>query len=401
MGIRTSVLELAKLTRFAHAAQKCVYNEGVNLPWISHHASRKAGRAPGATIASAATRSFGVRQLVAAFLPASLLAGISTERIIPSQRAGWYKSGSKLPHSKASLRKPALTFVLVVLLAGPIAATDTPQNPSAADRKDLVSAVKRLEKKLGFRRTRNFRAETTESAVAYRCYYTGKLELPDSYSGLQMVAGTKAGCPLDTRKYDVFFYPMDANASGKTPVSASLEHESMERFLVVVPHEDFHANKELRKLPETWGEASATLIGFLTAREVARQEFGENSEVYQNLQREPELFARKAEIVNRYHAQLSRLYARARDGQISEPDALAQKQQALEEFHQECTAISPEPKSFNRCLAANNNAGLAFDETYSKYYPMMYQIYLAEGRELKPTLDALERALLKAVKSEE
>jgi hypothetical protein len=290
------------------------------------------------------------------------------------------------------------TLVLLALFVGPAPATDTPQNPSTADRKDLVNAVKRLERKLGFRRTKNFHKETTQSAVAYRCYYTSKLELPDSYAGLGLVQGTKAGCSVNTRKYDVFFYAMDASGSGKTPVSAALAHESMERFLVVVPHEDFHANKELRQLPETWGEASATLMGFLTAGEVARQQFGENSEVYQNLQREPELFARKAEIVNRYHAQLSRLYAAARAGQISGDDALEQKQQAFEELREECTAISPEPKSFNRCLAANNNAGLAFDETYTKFYPMMYQLYLAEGREIKPTLDALERTLRRAVK---
>jgi hypothetical protein len=294
----------------------------------------------------------------------------------------------------------ALTLVLLALLAGPIAATDTPQNPNTADRKDLVSTVKLLERKLGFRRTRNFHKETAESAVAYRCYYTGKLELPDSYEKLQLLQGTKAGCPVDTQKYDVFFYPLDAVGSGKTPVSDALAHEPVERLLVVVPHEDFHANKGLRKLPAAWGEASATLIGFLTAKEVARQKFGENSEVYRNLQVEPELFARKAEIVNRYHAQLSRLYAAARAGQVSERDALAQKQQGFEELQQACTAISPEPKSFNRCLAANNNAGLAFDETYTKYYPLMYQLYLAEGRELKPTVEALQKALNVRTESE-
>jgi hypothetical protein len=354
-----------------------------------------------------------VRRLAAAFLPASLLAGTSLERTNPSQQAGWCQSGSKLPHSKASLRMPALTLALVALLAGTASARDTPQNPSTADRKDLISAVKRLEKKLGFRRTKNFHTESAESAVAYRCYYTGKLELPDSYSGLQLVAGTKSGCTVDAQKYDVFFYPLDAAASGKTPVSAALANESVERFLVVVPHEDFHANKQLRKLPETWGEAAATLIGFLTAGEVAREKFGENSEVYRNLQREPELFIRKAEIVNRYHAQLRQLYASARAGKISERDALEQKQQAFEELHQACTAIIPAPKSFNRCPAANNNAGLAFDETYTKYYPMMYQLYLAEGRKLKPTIDALQRVmnaktdegalqnLRKAVKSDE
>jgi len=323
------------------------------------------------------------------------------------------KQRSNAARTGIPLRCQLLTLVVLALVASGAAGTDTAPDSGAANRKDLVSAVKHLERKLGFHRTKNFHEETTESAVAYRCYYTGKLELPDSYSGLQLVAGTKAGCPVDTQKYDVFFYPMDANASGKTPVSAALAGESVERFLVVVPHEDFHANKQLRKLPETWGEASATLIGFLTAGEVARQQFGDKSDVYQNLQREPELFARKAEIVNRYHAQLTELYAAVRAGQISESAALAQKQQAFEELHQACAAISPAPKSFNRCLAANNNAGLTFDETYTKYYPMMYQLYLAEWRELKPTVEALQRAmnaksneealqnLKKAVKSDE
>ena len=73
-----------------------------------------------------------------------------------------------------------LTHVLVALFASPVAATGAPPTSSAAERKDLVGAVKRLERKLGFRRTKNFHKESAETAVAYRCYYTGKLELPDS-----------------------------------------------------------------------------------------------------------------------------------------------------------------------------------------------------------------------------
>jgi hypothetical protein len=72
---------------------------------------------------------------------------------------------------------------------------------------------------------------------------------------------------------------------------------------------------------------------------------------------------------------------------------MEQKRQAFEELSHACAANNPVPKSFNRCLAANNNAGLAFDETYTRYYPLMYQVYLAEHRELKPTLGALQGAL--------
>ena len=289
-------------------------------------------------------------------------------------------------------------MLLVAFLAVP--AVRAGPSSGSPDRKGLVSALKSVEAKLGFRRTKNFQKESPKSAVAYRCYYTGKLELPDSYSGLRLAAGTKSGCPVDAQRYDVFFYPMDAAATGKTPISASLEHESVERFLVVVPHEDYHATRELSKLPETLGEASATLVGFLTAIEVARQQFGENSEVYQNLQREPDLFARKAEIVNRFYAQLHALYAAAHAGQVSQHDALAQKQRAFDTLSQECAAIEPMPTSFNRCLAAGNNAGLAFDETYTRYYPIVYQLYLANKRAPRPTIDALQQALNVRTESE-
>jgi len=151
-------------------------------------------------------------------------------------------------------------------------------------------------------------------------------------------------------------------------------------------------------LPATLNEAASTLIGFLTAGEVAREKFGADSDVYRNLLREPELFRRKATIVNSYHARVGQLYAAVQAGEVPEAAALAQKESLFQEIHQSCQAISPDPRSFNKCLAANNNAGLAFDETYTRYYPMMYELYEAEGQNLAATIKALKRAL--ASKSE-
>ena len=269
---------------------------------------------------------------------------------------------------------------------------------ASPSRPELIRAIKRLEKKLGFRRTGNFKTQSDAIAAYYRCYYTGKLELPESYEGLELRQGTKEGCPVDAGQYDVFFYPIEAVASGKSPVTASLERDSMERFLVVIPHEDFHETKELQKLPATVTEASSTLIGFLAAGEVARQKLGPDSEVARNLAREPELFLRKAEIVNRYHARLSRLYAEAHSGEVSQPDAVAEKGRLFAEMQQECQAIRPDPRSFNKCLAANNNAGLAFDRTYTRYYPLTYGVFIAHGRDPKTSIDAIKQAV--AVKSE-
>jgi len=54
-------------------------------------------------------RSFGVRQLAAALARASLLAGSDALGCNPRERARGEESGSKLPHSKASLRMTAET----------------------------------------------------------------------------------------------------------------------------------------------------------------------------------------------------------------------------------------------------------------------------------------------------
>ncbi len=292
----------------------------------------------------------------------------------------------------------AVTFILGV--NGPGARGEDHVPESATRQQDLISAMKGLEKALGFGRTKNFQSYSDKVTAFHRCYYTGKLELPESYDGLHLREGNQAGCDIDQENFDVFFYPIEAVANAKSPVTVSLAHDSTERFLVVIPHEDFHESKEFRKLPSTLTEAASTLVGFLTASELARQKFGEDSEVYRNLSRDPELFLRKAEIVNRYHAQLSELYAGARSAKISRPDALALKEEFFRELRQECRAISPDSKSFNKCLAANNNAGLSFDRTYTKYYPLMYNVSMAKGRNLLTTIDAIKRALTAKSESE-
>jgi hypothetical protein len=291
-------------------------------------------------------------------------------------------------------------FVIVLGLAarGLTAATETTSPPTSTTPQDLVGVLKRLEKTLGFRKTENFSHPSDQTVADYRCYYTGKLELPESYEGLKLVTGTKDGCTLDTGKFDVFFYPIEAVGSGETPLTSSLQHASTERFLVVVPHEDFHASENLQKLPATLNEAASTLIGFLTAGAVALEKFGADSEVYRNLLREPEIFLQKATIVNSYHGRVGQLYVAVQSGEVPEAEALAQKDKLFQEIRQSCQAISPDPRSFNKCPAANNNAGLAFDETYTKYYPMMYEVYAAKGQNLMATINALKRAL--ASKSE-
>jgi hypothetical protein len=258
-----------------------------------------------------------------------------------------------------------------------------------AARNAVITEIKSVQQSLGFEPTKNFLEHSSETLAVYRCYYTGKLELPESYAGLRFHEGSREGCAIDESKYDVFYYPIEAVASGKAAVTESLSQASAERLAVVVSHEDFHNQEALKKLPEAMHEAAATLVGFLTAAEYARQKSGPDSEQHQRLARDAELYLRKSEIVNAYHARVSQLYASVQNATVPERDALAEKVKLFEELGKECSAIDPSPATFNRCPAVLNNAALAFDRTYTKDYALMHRLYLAHKRDLKGMIGTL------------
>ena len=194
-----------------------------------------------------------------------------------------------------------------------------------APREELIRSLKDFELEAGFEETDNFSQLSSRAYIDYRCYFTGKLKLPSDYYKLKLRHGTPTGCPVDDAKYDIFFYRVEAVASGHTPITPSLGKASVERTLVVVPHEDFHNDSRMEGWPTAIREAASTLVGFLAAAAFAKKEYGESSPEHLRLSREPGIFLRKAEIVNRHAARLAELYRKSRDGRIAKTRTLGQK----------------------------------------------------------------------------
>ena len=290
----------------------------------------------------------------------------------------------------ARKKAPGAILLLIFTTLSCASRKSVSSSPASFPRQEIITELKALEEKLGFAEATGFSKSTSKVEAYNRCYYTGKLNLPDSYEGLRLADGEEDGCRVDEDKYDVFFYRAEAVATSRTPITSSLAEASLERFMVVVSHEDFHLHKEVKKLPEPIAEAAATLIGFLTAAELAETKFGRGAETFKNLSREPELFLSKAKIVGAYHAQLSELYRSVRSGDRTKERALARKKTLFAALQEECKAILPKPKSFNPCPGANNNAGLAFDMTYTRHYPLLYELFLTQGRDLKATIDVVK-----------
>ena len=275
--------------------------------------------------------------------------------------------------------RPALT-------PAPAPATVTAATEMIGDLKDFAEA-------LGGHPTDNFLSYSSRAVADNRCYFTGKFQLPEFYSSLRMVREEESSCTLRAHEYDVFFYPVQAVASGHETITVALAEAPTERVLVVVPHEDFHNQPEAKKAPTEVAEAAATLVGFLTASAFAKERLGPESTAFRMLERDAELFLRKSVVVNQYYEQVSALYEALRSGTLTREQTLARKAELFAELQRSCSAITPDPVSFNKCPAAMNNAGLAFDRTYTRNYPMIHDLYTLLGGDTAALVSTLRRLL--------
>ena len=258
---------------------------------------------------------------------------------------------------------------------------------------EAIGELKDFAEALGGQATENFLRYSDRRTADNRCYFTGKLQLPEFYSSLRMVREEEAQCAARSNDYDVFFYPVQAVASGEEAITVSLAEAPTERVLVVVPHEDFHNQPEARKAPTEVAEAAATLVGFLTASAFAKEKFGEESSTFRMLDRDADLFLRKSLVVNSYYEKVRALYGEMRSGSLVPALALERKARLFAELQGSCSAILPDPVSFNKCPAAMNNAGLAFDRTYTRNYPMIHDLYKLLGGDTARLVATLKRLM--------
>jgi hypothetical protein len=273
-----------------------------------------------------------------------------------------------------------------------------PASPAASPAAAFVAAeviaeVKDFAVALGSHATDNFLRQSDHQISDNRCYFTGKLQLPEYYSSLRMVREDEAHCAARSDEHDVFFYPVQAVASGEETITVSLAEASTERVLVVVPHEDFHNQWEARKAPTEIAEAAATLVGFLTAGEFAADRFGAESPTARALARDADLFLRKSLVINQYYEKVSAVYRDFQSGALTPAQTFERKADLFGELQRSCAAIAPDPVSFNKCPAAMNNAGLAFDRTYTRHYPMLHDLYTLLGGDTSMLVSTLKRLM--------
>ena len=107
-----------------------------------------------------------------------------------------------------------------------------------------------------------------------------------------------------------------------------------------------------------------------------------------------DLFLRKSVLVNQYYEKVSGLYRDfLESGALTSAQTLERKAELFADLRRSCAEIAPEPVSFNKCPAAMNNAGLAFDRTYTAHYPMLHDLYTLLGGDTPALVSTLKRLM--------
>jgi len=282
-------------------------------------------------------------------------------------------------HKSLKLRISLLLLAVLVALVPVLTGCVSNPQLTSKQRLALIEEIKAFELKLGFTETDNFKeyAGDLESYPYY--FYTSATELPYSLDdpALKNGQGKPGDAGLDPERYDIFFYEIPSIAGVKTPVTKLLLREPLHRFIFIIFHEDWH---EQIDLPLGIEESSGEVIGYAAAMLFVGERFGRDSLVYKDLQGELERKVKTSHIFLSYYDELTSLYSAFHRGAISEAETLTQKKRLLEAMS--AAFISAARIKFDQL----NNAFIAFQMTYTRHLPLMYEVFLATGEDVYQTV---------------
>ncbi|MFC2001323.1 hypothetical protein ACFLUZ_02325 [Chloroflexota bacterium] len=246
-------------------------------------------------------------------------------------------------------------------------------------RLGLITEIKAFENRLGFSETENFKTYSDEIEAYDYYFYTSKTELPYSLDDplLQNAAGKPGDISVDSGEYDVFYYSIEAIAGVKTPVTKSLLQAPLPRFIHVILHEDWH---EQMDSPLGIEEPCAEIVSYQAALLFTEEKFGEDSAVCLTLKKDFSNRLKESELYRQYYEELSLLYSSFDSGLISQSETLSRKAKLLESMAKALKNIwGASPRQLN-------NAFIAFQMTYLRHLPLMYQVYSAQNFDLMETM---------------
>ena len=248
---------------------------------------------------------------------------------------------------------------------------------------DLLKQVKKFEKTIGLKETKNFQKFEKNNTFYTDLFYQEKTKIPFSYLHPDLkyrpVNHEKLDDALNnlnsflkekitSSRYDLFLYNSEAKANG-TRITKRLLNSEKERLIYVVIHEDWHDNAAL---PSHIEEASGDLIGY-----VGMWKFlGVKDKGIEILLKER---LRRAEAINRFYKEFDCLALRYSFGRIDKRMFKSEKEKIIS--HLKDNAYFPNFSSMTK---------FSFFHTYTYYFPLMCELFRSLGFNLNKFIAVLK-----------
>lgn len=282
--------------------------------------------------------------------------------------------------------KKKIVLVLIAFLfvfASGACSLNTPDQLSQEERIELIKEIQEFEKRFGFKETDFFKYYDPDTTAYHLYYYTGKTTLPYSYEDPELRNKLFYSLPedpgIDANLYDIFYYPAEAVAVSGLPITRALLKAPLDRIIFAVIHEDFHEQVDF---PLGIEEPMGDLVSYLVALEFAEMKFGQDSDCYKKLERVFGEEYKLSQVFIEYYQLLSELYLNYQLGEFSKEEALAEKEVLLKAMAKDYREVIGKESRY-----PFNNAYIAFMITYFRYYPPIYEVYLATDENLLETIE--------------
>ena len=280
--------------------------------------------------------------------------------------------------ARRGLRLCAAALLVVALAAcGPLREFLAPTAPAiAGEWAALLAEIRDFERSIGFTVTANFAGAAHERQSYAFCGHASPLTLPWSYEDPAIRwwrTDDEAECRALAPDEDMFFRRLEAKGEAATPVTGAMLEGKLDRFVYLVIHEDCH---DQFALPLGIEEALCDFITHQAMIAFAVQRYAPLSREQRTIRRYAETQAAQARATIQWYARVEALYAQHARGAISAP-ALLQERAVL-------FARAEQPLGF--AASEMNNVSLANSMTYSRHYPLIEDVFDAQGRDLARTV---------------
>lgn len=260
------------------------------------------------------------------------------------------------------------------------------------DKKELASEVKDFANNFGFKESDYYKVFISDGSEVLRvCLIAEEFRLQETSEMTYMSVDSQEECVNQASEEgtDILYYEALSYARRgiETPMTTTLLEKDTDLFIAVILHEQFHETVG-HFGPADLSEPTAVLIGTAMGIQFVEEYYGEDSRLIDVIKTKMTERVVVANLYTEYYQRLEGLYGAVENKSIELENARKEKVSIFNDLTTDCTELNLQELDFF-CLSEFNNASFGTYYTYLEYFPLVYDLYVAQGEDIQTTFQFL------------